>query len=134
MKIYLLAYLTSIISMLMIDEVWLFTMSQRFYKARLGNLMAQTAKLGPVVVFYLIYALGLVVFVILPSLKTGNSLLKVFLLGALFGLVAYGTYDLTNHATLKDWPIIVTLVDLLWGSMLTGTVALISVSLTKYFS
>jgi uncharacterized membrane protein len=119
--------------MLVIDGIWLFSMS-KFYKARLGHIMSETVNFGPVIVFYFLYMFGLVVLVILPSLRAGNSLFKVFLLGALLGLVAYGTYDLTNHATLKQWPLIVTLIDLLWGAVLTGTVALISFSLTKYFS
>lgn len=134
MKVYILAYVTSLLSMLVIDGVWLFTMSQRFYKAKIGHLMAETVKLGPVAVFYLLYALGLSLLVILPALRTESSLAKVFLFGAVFGLVAYGAYDFTNHATLKQWPLIVTLVDLAWGTVLTGTAALISVLLTKYFS
>ena len=117
--------------MLAIDAVWLATMSKRFYSTRIGSLLAESPRLGPAAVFYLIYILGVTCLVAVPAVNDEWSFLKVFLLGALLGLVAYGTYDLTNQATLKEWPLIVTLVDLVWGSLLTGVISVISVAVTR---
>jgi uncharacterized membrane protein len=126
MKTFIASFLTALVSMLALDAVWLTAMAGRFYQPRIGHLMAGAFSLPPAVVFYLLYALGLCVFVAVPSVRERKPSGSVFLLGALFGLVAYGTYDLTNQATLKDWPLAVTLVDLAWGGCLTGTVAALS--------
>ena len=133
MKTTIIAYLTSLVPMLMIDFVWLITMSKRFYSVHIGHLMSGSPKLLPAAIFYLIYALGVAVFIIVPAIHNQSSIGKVFLLGLLFGLVAYGTYDLTNQATLKNWPTIVTLVDLAWGAFVTGIVSIISFYLTRLF-
>jgi uncharacterized membrane protein len=69
----------------------------------------------------------------MPGIKSGHALFSVFLAGALFGLVAYATYDLTNHATLRDWPLVVTLIDMIWGAFLTGVSSVIAVTLVNYF-
>jgi len=134
MKTLVLSFFTSLISILAIDVVWLFTMAKRFYAHHLGSIMSETPNLLPAGIFYLIYALGLSVFIILPALQNNTGFLRVFLLGAFFGLIAYATYDLSNQATLKNWPLIVTLVDLLWGSLLTASVSVITVFIVKYFS
>jgi uncharacterized membrane protein len=134
MTSFLAAFLSSLISMLAIDGVWLTIMAKRFYAARLGEIMSQTPSLLPAGIFYLIYTFGLTVLVVLPAAANNTSLLKTYFLGALFGLAAYATYDLTNQATLKDWPFIITLVDLAWGAFLTGTVSVVSILVTKYFA
>jgi uncharacterized membrane protein len=131
MKTFFLAYVFFLVIMLAIDAVWLVTMSKRFYKPRIGELMADSPRVVPAVVFYLIYALGAALLVVVPAVNNDKGYLVVFLLGALLGLVAYGTYDLTNQATLKTWPTIVTAVDLAWGSLLTGVVSIISTALTR---
>lgn len=133
MKTILIAYASSLLPMLAIDAVWLATMSKRFYAARLGPLMAESPRLAPAGIFYLIYVLGITLLVVVPAVDHNTGFLKVLLLGALLGLVAYGTYDLTNQATLKKWPVIVTLVDLAWGALLTGGVSILSVYLTGLF-
>jgi uncharacterized membrane protein len=79
--------------------------------------MREDFSIGPAVLFYLLYVAGLVYFVMLPASRSRDALLR----GALFGLIAYATYDLTNQATLRDWPWQVTLVDLVWGAFVTGT-------------
>jgi len=117
--------------MLIIDGVWLMLMAKSFYGKYLGHLMADTPHLPPAAIFYIIYILGLTVLIIEPALSGNSSYLKIFLFGALFGLVAYSTYDLTNQATLKDWPLIVTVVDLVWGTLLTGTVAVVTTIIVK---
>ena len=83
--------------------------------------------------FYLIFILGVTIFVVYPGWDLERSLLHIGLLGALFGIVTYATYDLTNQATIKDWPIIVTAVDMVWGAVLTSAVSMVSVLILKTF-
>jgi len=134
MKTFLISYLAAIVSMLIIDLIWLSIMMKPFYQKYIGHLLSETPNLIPAIIFYLIFILGLVFLVIMPALSGNFSYLKLFIYGALFGLVAYGTYDLTNHATMKNWPAIVTIVDLIWGALLTGTVSVIAKFITKFFS
>lgn len=113
--------------MLALDVFWLTTMANRFYRHYLGDLMATKPNLAAAAIFYLIYLVGVVVFVINPS----TSVARAAGMGALFGAVAYATYDLTNQATLARWATTVTLVDMAWGALLTATVAAVTVALTK---
>ncbi len=131
MKTFILGYVFFLVAMLAIDAVWLVTMSKRLYKPRIGELMAESPRAVPAVIFYLIYALGASLLVVVPAVNDDKGYLVVFLLGALLGLVAYGTYDLTNQASLKTWPTLLTVVDLAWGSLLTGVVCIISTALTR---
>ena len=85
----------------------------------------------PAGIFYLVYILGPSALVVVPAFNDGSGYLETFLYGALLGLVAYGTYDLTNQATLKDWPALVTLVDLTWGALLTGAVSALALYLSN---
>lgn len=110
-----------------IDAVWLTVIANKFYKEKLGSLLAEKASLVPAVLFYALFLVGLVVFVIKPGLEQG--LVSTALRGALFGLVTYATYDLTNQATLKNWPVAITIVDLLWGAVLAATVCTATVFL-----
>ena len=134
MTVFLASFLSSLLAMLAIDAVWLFTMSSRFYKPNLHHLLAEAPALFPVMFFYVIYAFGLTFLVTLPAVQAGQSVFKIFLLGALFGFVAYATYDLTNQATLKNWPVIVSVVDMMWGAILTGVVSVISFLSARHFS
>jgi len=119
---YLIKYLAILIPLGLIDLVWLSFTSKSFYGKNIGHLMAEKADLVPAVIFYLLYSLGILVLVVNPSLENSSGLVKVFVLGALLGVVAYATYDLTNQATLKNWPLVVTVIDLVWGGLLTGAV------------
>lgn len=130
----LIAFFAALVPMLAIDAVWLSTMAKRFYAPRIGHLMAPTPDLAPAAIFYLLYGIGLTVLVVLPAIRGQWSLAHAFASGALLGLVAYGTYDLTNQATLLNWPVAVTLVDLLWGGLLTGAVTVIAVLITQRLS
>ena len=132
MKQLIVAYITSLVSMLAIDSVWLGTMMNRFYKSRMGHLLGDKVAYAPAVIFYLLYAVGVILLVVQPALKQSTSLLHVFLYGALLGLVGYGTYDLTNQATLKNWPTSLTLVDLTWGALLTGIVSVLAVLVARW--
>lgn len=114
-------YLTALPLFIAMDLLWLGVVAKNFYNKQLGFLI------GPVnwasaILFYLLFIAGLVVFVIMPAFQKG-SWTHALLFGALFGLVTYGTYDLTNLATLKNWPVLVTVVDLLWGAFLGAFVS-----------
>jgi uncharacterized membrane protein len=133
MKTKIVAYISVLLPMLVFDIIWLATMAKRFYSVQLGSLMSGSASLIPAGIFYLLYGLGLTFFIVVPALNNNTDLLKVFLTGAFLGLVCYATYDLSNQATLKDWPVLVTIVDLIWGTLLTGTVSAIAVFLSRLF-
>jgi uncharacterized membrane protein len=130
-KKFFVAYICFLLPMLAVDAVWLVVMSKRFYQARIGELMAESARALPAVIFYLIYGVGATVLVLIPAINNDTGYAKVLLFGAILGLVAYGTYDLTNQATLKVWPTVVTVVDLMWGSLLTAAMSVVSVALTR---
>lgn len=115
-------YLITVPIFFAIDMVWITSMNSRFYAKYLGDLLTQKINWPAAIIFYLIYIVAILVFAVLPSLKS-ESLQTAILLGMFFGFVAYATYDLTNLATLRNWPLNVTLVDMAWGSVLTGSVA-----------
>lgn len=105
-----------------IDSIWLTVMSKRFYAKRIGKLLSPKPNLFAAAIFYAIYIAGVNVFVIDPALFEG-SLSFAIGRGALLGLAMYATYDLTNQATLKKWPTSLTVVDMLWGTFITGLVS-----------
>lgn len=105
-----------------IDMVWLGFVAKNFYRTQIGFLMKSDVNWPAAILFYLLFIVGLVLFVIVPAIEK-NSWTHALLYGALFGLITYATYDLTNLATLKDWPILVTIVDLAWGATLAAAVS-----------
>lgn len=114
-----IAYLTAVAVFLTLDFVWLTIASRYLYRPLLGHLLAPEPNLVIAGVFYLVYVIGIVVFAVMPA-HAGRSALMALGLGALLGLVAYGTYDFTNLATLRGWPAAVSLVDLAWGIVVTA--------------
>ena len=108
-----------------IDMVWLGVIAKNLYAKHLGYLMAPQVNWIAAILFYLLFILGLLIFVIEPALIQ-QDLLKLVLSAALFGLVTYATYDLTNLATVKDWPMVITLIDLTWGMSLSVIVSTLS--------
>ena len=128
----LLIYVSTLVPLLALDSLWLFSTST-FYKKHLGYIFADSFNLKVAGIFYLFYAFGLGVLIIAPAIKNSLPLSSVFIQGALLGLMAYGAYDLTNQATLKDWPYIVTIVDMVWGLVVTGTTSVLAVVIYKYF-
>lgn len=104
-----------------LDLLWLGFIAKTFYRSRLDHLTGDTVWLAAIV-FYLIFIGGLTFFATLPAVERA-SLLAAIMLGAIYGLCTYATYDLTNHATLRDWPLIITVVDIAWGTVLGATVA-----------
>jgi uncharacterized membrane protein len=119
---YLKLYLFALGGFLVIDMVWLTVVARGFYRKQLGFLLSDQPNWWAAIAFYLLFVAGLLVFVIVPALDA-VSVRKALILGAFFGLVTYATYDLTNMATVKNWPWFVTLVDLAWGAVLATTVS-----------
>jgi len=133
MKVAFFSFFIIIISIIFIDGLWLALMLKRFYVRNIGHLLNDLIAIWPAVIFYVLYGIALNVFVVLPALKNNTGYLELLPLGLLFGMVTYGTYDLTNQVTLKNWPWIVTVIDIAWGSCLAGAASLISTFVTRYF-
>lgn len=108
-----------------LDMLWLGLIAGNFYTKQIGFLMKANVNWTAAVIFYLLFIVGLVLFVIAPAFEK-HSWLHALLFGALFGLISYATYDLTNLATLKDWPLIVTIVDMVWGATLGAVVSVVA--------
>ena len=123
MKIFLLSTLFAGGIMGILDFLWLTMIAKKLYAEELGALLLAKPNMGAAVAFYAIYLIGVVTFVIIPALDKG-SWVHALSFGALFGLVAYATYDLTNLATLKGFSTKIVVVDLLWGALLTSVVCL----------
>ncbi|HEV7323308.1 MAG TPA: DUF2177 family protein [Ensifer sp.] len=119
MKSILAAYLAALIAFVVVDLIWLATMADLIYRPLLGDKLARRFRLTPVIAFYLIYAGGIVHFAVLPALNGGN-VAAAALDGAALGLVAYTTYQFTNLGTLRDWPLSISLADIVWGALLTA--------------
>jgi uncharacterized membrane protein len=115
----LVRYLVTTGVFLLIDVAWLALIAPKLYKANIGHLMADKPNLPAAGVFYLLYIAALLFFVIDPALVKGSAWQAVWT-GAFLGLVMYATYDLTNLATLKDWPLKITAIDLAWGTFITA--------------
>ena len=128
---YVIAYLISLVLFTMVDLIWLGVVAKGFYRSQLGAMMADQINIGAAVAFYLIYPVGLVAFAVAPSLHSG-AWMDAAARGALLGLVAYAAYDLTNLATLRDWPLPLTLVDMLWGTTLSALTAVSTVWLARF--
>ena len=131
MRTILLAYGITAAVFLVLDFLWLGTMVNAFYKPRMGALMLEQPRLGIAVLFYAIYVVGVVAFAVLPALRDGDWT-RALWGGALFGLCAYATYDMTNLATIKGFSAEVAVVDLIWGTVVSGvsaTLATFGVSL-----
>jgi uncharacterized membrane protein len=113
-----------------IDMLWLGVIARQFYRDQLGALLRSEFNWWAAIAFYLLFIVALVYFVIAPALKNG-SLSEALFRGAFFGLVTYATYDLTNLATLKNWPLLLTGIDMLWGMILAASVAGITYTLAS---
>lgn len=133
MAYYLKLYLSLFAAFFVIDMVWLGLVARTFYRKYLGFLMAPHPNWFAAIVFYLLFILGILIFVVIPGLE-GGSLKETMIRAALFGLITYATYDLTNLATLKDWPVLITIVDMLWGTFLSVSVSMIGILAGRFFS
>jgi len=122
MAYYVKLYFSTLLVFFAVDMVWLGLVARTFYGKYLGYIMAPSVNWLAAILFYLLFIVGVLVFVVLPGLKSG-SLQDTLLRAALFGLITYATYDLTNLATLKDWPVMISVVDMAWGTTLSVIVS-----------
>lgn len=116
-------FLISAVVFLIFDLFWLLVVSKKMYQQFIGHLMGEV-QIAPAILFYIIYVIGVTIFVLIPGIEK-NSLSYIILAGAFFGFVCYATYDLTNLATLKNWPITMTIIDLIWGASVTAVTSII---------
>ena len=116
------AYGFTLVVFLAVDLLWLGVVMRGFYASQLGPLLRDSPMIAPAALFYLAYVAGIVWFAVLPALASGDWKTAA-LNGAILGLLAYGTYDMTNLSTLKDWPVPVSFVDMFWGGVVTGVSA-----------
>ncbi|XMB73021.1 DUF2177 family protein [Mycoplasmatota bacterium WC30] len=130
---YLKMYIIALVIFIVIDAVWLGLVAPQFYSDQIGHLMAEEANLFAALVFYLIFVVGVVYFVVNPAVENQN-MKQLLVSGILFGFITYATYDLTNLATLKDWPITVTIVDLIWGTTLSTLIGLFTYLIYNKFT
>jgi len=129
---YIKLYFIALTVFLGIDAIWLTLIAKNFYAEKLGYLMSKSPNLLAALVFYLIFTAALVFFVINPALEK-KDWINALLAGAFFGLTCYATYDLTNLATVKNWPLIITIIDLVWGTVLSATVSVATYFLARKF-
>lgn len=125
-------YFLSLFFLSLIDIPWIVFFAKNFYLGKIGHLMALQVSYLPAAMFYLMYPVALIFFVVLDAKNYQLSLTQTFLRGAFLGFTAYAAYDLTNQATLKDWPWIMTFVDVAWGSFLSGAVSTLVLYLSYY--
>lgn len=127
---YVISYFATAIVFLAIDYIWLSKVAMNFYSQRLGDLLLEKPNLMAAGAFYLVYILGVLVFSVSPALKIGSAQ-HALMYGCLFGFFAYATYDMTNYATLRNWPLSLSLIDIVWGTLLTGISALAGYHITR---
>ncbi len=132
MRAAIIAYISGLVTMGVLDGAWLGFATSKLYKPGIGPLMADKPVISAAVLFYLIYAAGVAYLITLPGLAAG-SLGSVFTRGAVLGFIAYGTYDLTSLAILRGWPVNVTIIDMVWGAILTGASAGAAYLMTRRF-
>ena len=121
---WIIAFVAAAVAFGVLDALWLGWAGENFYRPRLGDLLADSFRMGPALVFYTAYVAAMVWFAVRPGLE--NGLGAAALNGALLGAICYATYDLTNQATLRSWSTTITVVDILWGAFATGVAATIA--------
>ena len=132
MKLVFFSFLFASIIFLLIDVIWLTITVKSIYRPALGDLLTDKPVMWAAALFYIIYMVGLTLLVLRPAL-INDSIFQSLWTGAIFGIVAYGTYNLTNMATVKDWSPSIVWIDMLWGGLLTSFSSASSIFLTKYF-
>jgi uncharacterized membrane protein len=132
MKIILISVFFTSIIFLIIDVIWLSYAVKHFYKPQLGDLLNEKPVMWAAIGFYLVYVIGLSIVILQPAI-INDSISQAFWMGLVFGIVAYGTYNFTNMATIRNWSPYVVLVDIIWGGFLTGTSSALGIYLSKKF-
>ena len=131
-KLLIISFIFVSIIFLIIDVIWLSITVKSLYRPALGNLLQDKPVMWAAVLFYIIYMVGLALIILKPALANG-SILQALWTGVVFGVVAYGTYNLTNMATVKNWSASIVWIDMLWGGFLTGFSSAVGIYLTKAF-
>ena len=126
---YVTAYAAAFVAFVAADMVWLGLMVNRVYRPALGDILIPGVNLPPAIIFYLLFPVGLSIFAVLPALKSESTAMAVGY-GALFGFFTYATYDLSNYATLRNWTVQVTAIDMAWGTVLGAIAALVAYLVT----
>lgn len=129
---YAVAYIAVAVVFAVLDAIWLGSMGPRVYRPAIAPLLTDGFRLGPAIAFYVLFVLGLVIFGVSPALKSGQWT-TALVMGGLFGFFCYATYDLTNMATLRVWPLKLTLIDIAWGTVLSATAATAAFLAAKRF-
>ncbi len=129
---WIIAFVSVLVVMGVLDGAWLSFAVSRLYRPGIGHLMADKPKAIPALIFYILYAAGVTYLIVLPALAGGGRT-GAAIRGAVLGLVAYGTYDLTSLAILRGWAVRVTVLDMIWGAILTGVSAAVAVAVTQHF-
>jgi len=132
-KTIIFSYLLTFAVFLIIDMLWLGVIAKNIYQKYLGDFLTDSVNWTAAFIFYFIYVVGISIFVIYPSVNKG-SVYHVILMGALFGFFTYATYDLTNLATLKGWPLPIVFIDIIWGSVLSAVVSLSGFYIVKWLT
>lgn len=132
MKMISLAYAGTLISFFLIDAIWLGFVAKNFYRDQLGHLMRPKLKFAVAGIFYAFFAVAIVILAVLPGLEAG-SLWMTIGYGAVLGLAAYGTYEMTNLSTIRGWPVLMSIVDLFWGTMLTAVASACGYLAARHF-
>lgn len=130
---YFKLYVLTVPVFFAVDLIWLGFIAKKFYRNHLGFILSPDVNWSAAIVFYAIYILGILIFAVIPATEQ-RSLGKALLFGSLYGFFTYATYDLTNMATIKNWPLKVVVVDILWGVFLCSMVASISFFMAKWLS
>ena len=130
--LYVKLFSVSLFTFLILDAIWLGLIARNFYAKYLAVYLTDNVIWLSAIIFYLIFNIGLLIFVILPSIEK-NSYTTLILYSLLYGLVTYATYDLTNYATIKDWPFAVTIVDIIWGMFVAFASSSAAFLFHKYF-
>ncbi|MGM0446002.1 MAG: DUF2177 family protein [Bacillota bacterium] len=120
-KVYILAFLVFII----IDSIWLGLITKKLYRKQIGFLLKENFDMKVALVFYLVFIVGLVFFVLNNAIINQSWQYALFA-GMFYGFITYATYDITNLATIKDWPVMLTVIDIIWGSLLCGATSIIT--------
>lgn len=129
---HLVAWAATFIVMIVIDLLWLGVIAKSLYANAMGDLMSPQPRLGVAAIFYLMYPIGLVIFAVLPGVDAG-SVMRAGVMGALFGLFAYATYDLTNLAVVRNWPVALSFIDIAWGTLVSGVSAAAGAYAVRWF-
>ena len=127
----IISYLLTTVVFFAVDMAWLGLIAKGLYKKYLGSFLSDKVNWPAAIIFYLLFIIGIFYFAILPAVEK-NSLAKAIISGALFGFFTYATYDLTNLATLKDWPLPIVFIDIIWGAVLTGMVSTAGYYIVKW--